>query len=78
MTEDKTNGLALKILRQRAGVTQAAAAKAIGVTLRTIYSYEHGVSYPPDSRLVMMLSEYNSTLMELQMERNRIRKSQVV
>jgi DNA-binding XRE family transcriptional regulator len=78
MTEDKTNGLALKILRQRAGITQADAAKAIGTTTRTIYSYEQGASYPPDSRLVMMLSEYRSTLMELQKERRRILQSQVV
>lgn len=43
--------------RDKAGLLQADVAKAIGVSKRTLASYEGGVSYPKDRNVYIKLSE---------------------
>ena len=44
--------------RNKAGLSQAVVAEAIGVTKRTLINYEHGSSYPQDRSVYFKLADY--------------------
>lgn len=51
-------GEKLKDLRKEKGLNQTALAKEIGVSLRTVISYEAGKSYPKKREIYSRLAEY--------------------
>ncbi|PYG86699.1 DNA-binding XRE family transcriptional regulator [Ruminiclostridium sufflavum DSM 19573] len=51
-------GEKLKDLRKEKGLNQTALAKEIGVSLRTVISYEAGKSYPKKREIYTRLAEY--------------------
>jgi len=51
-------GEKLRMSREKAGLSQQALATAIGLTSRTIMSYEHGTSHPKDRKVYFKLAEF--------------------
>lgn len=54
-----------EICRRRAGLTQAQAAIAIGVTQGTISQWENGNTYPVGERMLIVAEVYGCTIDEL-------------
>lgn len=53
-----TFGEKLREQRKKAGISQGVAAKAVGVTKRTMANYEGGNSYPQDRSVYFRLADY--------------------
>ena len=48
----------LRLMRERAGISQEKLAEVVGVTRGSIANYERGVSYPKNREVYSRLSEY--------------------
>ena len=71
MENHNARGIALKILRIRAGLSQQAVADKLGVNLRTIQGYEGGSTFPRANRLPDLLEIVGASMDGLRGEYTR-------